>query len=87
MPTRVVEALLERMATSQTESRLVHGDLGPEHIRVVGERIGGVIDWGDTVSATRPLGSRLDGTGIERGVREAVVAAYRPDDGPARPSA
>src|SRR4051794_27385100 len=40
-------ALLERLATAPTQGRLVHGDLGPDHIRVEGDRLTGVIDWGD----------------------------------------
>ncbi len=41
------EALLARMAAPPPDPRLVHGDLGPEHIRVVGDAVTGVIDWGD----------------------------------------
>ena len=73
-------ALLERMATSQTESRLVHGDLGPEHIRVVGEQIGGVIDWGDTCVTDPALDLAWTALGSSAAFAEAVVAAYRPDE-------
>jgi aminoglycoside phosphotransferase (APT) family kinase protein len=40
-------ALLERMSVPPPHPRLVHGDLGPLHIRVVGDAVTGVIDWGD----------------------------------------
>src|SRR5439155_10989424 len=30
------------------EARLVHADLGPEHLRVAEGRLAGVIDWGDS---------------------------------------
>ena len=73
-------ALLERMATRQTESRLVHGDLGPEHIRVVGEQIGGVIDWGDTCVGDPALDLAWTALGSSAAFAEAVVAAYRPDE-------
>lgn len=73
-------ALLERMATRQTESRLVHGDLGPEHIRVVGEQIGGVIDWGDTCVTDPALDLAWTALGSSAAFAEAVVAAYRPDE-------
>ena len=40
-------ALLARLATPPEDPRLVHGDLGPDHIRVAGERVTAVVDWGD----------------------------------------
>ena len=40
-------ALLTRMAVPPAEPRLVHGDLGPAHIRVADDAVTGVIDWGD----------------------------------------
>jgi aminoglycoside phosphotransferase (APT) family kinase protein len=73
-------ALLERMSVPPPASRMVHGDLGPEHIRVVGERVGGVIDWGDSCIADPAvdLAWTMLGSGPE--FSEALVAAYRPDD-------
>ena len=68
------------MATRQTESRLVHGDLGPEHIRVVGEQIDGVIDWGDTCVTDPALDLAWTALGSSAAFAEAVVAAYRPDE-------
>ncbi len=39
--------LLERMAARVADPRLIHGDLGPAHIRVDGDDVTGIIDWGD----------------------------------------
>jgi aminoglycoside phosphotransferase (APT) family kinase protein len=73
-------ALLRRMATRPTAGRLVHGDLGPEHIRVVGEHIGGVIDWGDSCVTDPAVDLAWTALGSTAAFAEAVLAAYRPDD-------
>jgi aminoglycoside phosphotransferase (APT) family kinase protein len=73
-------ALLSRMATPPPASRLIHGDLGPEHIRVVGERVGGVIDWGDSCLGDPALDLAWTALGSQPAFAEAVVTAYRPDD-------
>jgi hypothetical protein len=75
------QALLERMAAPPPVSRLVHGDLGPEHIRVVGERVCGIIDWGDSCVADPAVDLAWTVLGSAPEFAEAVVAAYRPDDG------
>ena len=36
------------MASRQPDPRLVHGDLGLDHIRVTEDDVTGVIDWGDS---------------------------------------
>lgn len=39
--------LLDRLARPAPATCLVHGDVGPAHLLVVGDRVSGVIDWGD----------------------------------------
>jgi len=56
------------------------GDLGPEHIRVVGEHIGGVIDWGDSCVTDPAVDLAWTALGSTAAFAEAVLAAYRPDD-------
>lgn len=48
---RAAEALLERTGHPPTDPRVVHGDLGLDHIRVTGEQVTGIIDWGDSCVA------------------------------------
>ncbi|MBO0844177.1 MAG: aminoglycoside phosphotransferase family protein [Nocardioides sp.] len=73
-------ALVDRMATPPPVSRLVHGDLGPEHIRVVGEQVGGVIDWGDTCVTDPAVDLAWTTLGSAPAFADAVLAAYRPDE-------
>jgi aminoglycoside phosphotransferase (APT) family kinase protein len=73
-------ALLDRMVDPPPSGRLVHGDLGPEHIRVVGERIGGVIDWGDSCVGDPALDLAWTTLGADPPFADAVRAAYRPDE-------
>ena len=73
-------ALLERMGAPPPVNRLVHGDLGAEHIRVVGERIGGVIDWGDSCVTDPAVDLAWTAYGAAPAFIDALVAAYRPDD-------
>lgn len=42
-----VEAFLARPAPAPVAHRFIHGDLGAEHVFADGDRITGVIDWGD----------------------------------------
>jgi aminoglycoside phosphotransferase (APT) family kinase protein len=73
-------ALLARMAAPPPRGRLVHADLGPEHIRVVGERVTGVIDWGDSGIGDPALDLAWTTLGADRPFADAVLAAYVPDD-------
>lgn len=75
------KALLSRMSAPPPSSRVVHGDLGPEHIRVVDQRVGGVIDWGDSCVGDPALDLAWTTLGSAPAFAEAVVAAYGPDDG------
>jgi aminoglycoside phosphotransferase (APT) family kinase protein len=72
--------LLERMATAPPEPRLVHGDLGPAHIRVVGEDVGGVIDWGDCCVGDPALDLSWTLYGSARPFAESLASAYRPTE-------
>jgi aminoglycoside phosphotransferase (APT) family kinase protein len=74
-------ALLERMGTPPPASRVVHGDLGPEHIRVVGERVTGVIDWGDSCIGDPAVDLAWTMLGSAPAFSGALVAAYEPDAG------
>ena len=74
------EALLERMAVPPPDPRLVHGDLGPTHIRVVGEVVTGVIDWGDCGVGDPALDLAWTRYGSEPEFAAALEAAYSPGD-------
>jgi aminoglycoside phosphotransferase (APT) family kinase protein len=78
--TEAGDALLRRVASPSPATAVIHGDLGPEHIRVVGERIGGVIDWGDSRIGDPALDLAWTTLGAHPAFAGAVVAAYRPDD-------
>ena len=78
--TRAGSALLERMATRPPDCRVVHGDLGPQHIRVVGEEVSGVIDWGDSCVGDPALDLSWTLFGSSRAFAEALGAAYRPTE-------
>jgi aminoglycoside phosphotransferase (APT) family kinase protein len=72
-------ALLDRMSTTPRRTAVVHADLGPEHIRVIGERVGGVIDWGDSCVGDPALDLAWTRLGSGPEFAAAVDAAYRPD--------
>lgn len=72
-------ALLERMGAVPPTSSLIHGDLGPEHIRVVEDRVGGVIDWGDCCLGDPALDLAWTTLGASRPFADAVLTAYSPD--------
>jgi aminoglycoside phosphotransferase (APT) family kinase protein len=73
-------ALLVRMQTPPPTTCLIHGDLGPEHIRVVSRTIGGVIDWGDSCIGDPALDLAWTMLGSAPAFSEALAAAYRPSD-------
>jgi len=73
-------ALLDRMSAPPPRTAVVHADLGPEHIRVVGDRIGGIIDWGDSCIGDPALDLAWTALGSESTFSDAVTAAYRPDN-------
>ena len=72
------EALLARMGTPPPAPRLIHGDLGPQHILVVGGRVTGIIDWGDCGVGDPALDLAWTGYGAAPGFVAALVAAYVP---------
>ncbi len=72
-------ALLERMHAPPMITGVIHGDLGPEHIRVVGEEVTGVIDWGDSCVFDPALDLAWTTLGAAPAFAEAVVSAYQPD--------
>lgn len=77
---RAGSALLDRMATPPTDPRVAHGDLGMDHIRVVGDRVSGVIDWGDSGVGDPAIDLAATVYGAGPAFSAAVVAAYRPSE-------
>jgi aminoglycoside phosphotransferase (APT) family kinase protein len=75
------EALLARMGTPPPEPRLIHGDLGPQHILVAGGRVTGIIDWGDCGVGDPALDLAWTRYGAGPDFAAALVAAYDPDGG------
>jgi aminoglycoside phosphotransferase (APT) family kinase protein len=73
-------ALLARMAVAPPHTGLVHGDLGPEHIRVVDDRVTGIIDWGDSRIGDPALDLAWTSFGSEAAFADALLASYGPDD-------
>ncbi len=73
-------ALLARMAVPPPDPRLVHGDLGPQHILVVGEEVTGVIDWGDCCVGDPALDLAWTRYGSAPEFAAALDAAYSPSE-------
>jgi aminoglycoside phosphotransferase (APT) family kinase protein len=71
-------ALLDRMAVPPPDPRLVHGDLGPTHIRVVGDEVTGVIDWGDCCVGDPALDLAWTRHGTAPAFATALEASYSP---------
>ena len=74
------ESLLERAAVEAADPRVVHGDLGPSHVLVEGDRVTGVIDWGDSGVGDPAIDLAWTVHGSAARFADAVVAAYRPSD-------
>jgi aminoglycoside phosphotransferase (APT) family kinase protein len=72
-------ALLERMSVPPPDPRLVHGDLGPQHIRVVGDEVTGVIDWGDCGLGDPALDLAWTRYGAGPVFAAALETAYSPE--------
>ena len=68
------------MSVPPPDPRLVHGDLGPEHIRVVDDVVTGVIDWGDCGVGDPALDLAWTRYGSGPDFAAALEAAYSPDD-------
>jgi aminoglycoside phosphotransferase (APT) family kinase protein len=74
------EALLARRRTPPPVARLNHGDLGPEHLRVTGDRVTGVIDWGDCCVGDPAIDLAWTVSGASPAFGDAVVTSYGADD-------
>lgn len=74
------ERLLERMTLPSPAPRLVHGDLGPAHIRVVDQQVTGIIDWGDSCVTDPALDLAWTLSGSAPTFASALAAAYRPSE-------
>ena len=72
------ESLLARMAAPPPDPRLVHGDLGPEHIRVLGDAVTGVIDWGDCRVGDPALDLAWTRYGAGPAFADALETTYSP---------
>jgi aminoglycoside phosphotransferase (APT) family kinase protein len=59
-----------------TESCLVHGDLGPDHLLATGGRVTGVIDWGDLRLGDPGLDLAWTLHGTPPEFAEALAASY-----------
>jgi aminoglycoside phosphotransferase (APT) family kinase protein len=67
------------------EPRLVHGDLGPEHVLCARDgRIAGIIDWGDARAGDPAIDLAWALHGAGRAFARGVVAAYGPPDSATR---
>lgn len=73
-------ALLTRTAIDPPHTGLIHGDLGPEHIRVSDDRVTGIIDWGDSRIGDPALDLAWTGFGSDTAFADALLATYGPDD-------
>jgi aminoglycoside phosphotransferase (APT) family kinase protein len=72
-------ALLERMSRPRGVARLVHGDLGPVHIRVRDDEVGGVIDWMDAHVGDPALDLAWTVYGTSSAFSQALRTAYDGD--------
>ncbi len=81
---RPAAELLDRLAQPVTEVRVIHGDLGPNHIRVDGEAVAGVIDWGDCCVGDPALDLSWTVFGAGPDFAGAVRTAYGVDEALAR---
>ncbi|WP_188837732.1 phosphotransferase [Flexivirga endophytica] len=72
------EHLLARLAHLPADPCVVHADLGLDHIRVTGEEVSGIIDWGDSCVGDPAID--LSATTLSTGPMFArgVLETYRP---------
>ena len=83
LPDRLVPAgtaLLDRASVRPPDLSVVHGDLGLDHIRVAGDEVTGVIDWGDSCVGDPAIDLAATTLTAAPSFAEAVVTAYQPDD-------
>ncbi len=73
-------ALLARLRVPPADPRLVHGDLGPEHLRGDGDELTAVIDWGDSGLGDPAIDLAWTAFGAAPAFAEAVLAAYGADE-------
>lgn len=74
-------ALLGRLGSPPPEESVVHGDLGPSHIRVTGDEVTGVIDWGDSGVGDPAIDLAWTAYGAGPAFVESLTGAYEPDPG------
>ena len=72
------QELLRRCAKSPT-STVVHADLGPDHIRVNGDTVTGIIDWTDSCIGDPALDLAWALHGTSAAFAESVAASYGVD--------
>ena len=70
--------LLARLRRLATGTCPVHADLGLDHIRVTGETVTGIIDWGDSCVGDPALDLSATIHGAGPAFANGVVESYRP---------
>jgi aminoglycoside phosphotransferase (APT) family kinase protein len=74
-------ALLRRLTAPPPQTCVVHGDLGPHHIRVTGDDVTGIIDWGDCGIGDPAIDLAWTAYGAAPAFVEALRAVYEPGPG------
>lgn len=73
-------SLLDRVAARPLQPRLVHGDLGPTHVRVSGDKVTGIIDWIDACVGDPALDLAWALHGTSPAFARAFAAGYGADE-------
>lgn len=79
LPERLIDQIETYVSPPSPVRRLVHADLTADHIFVAGDRLIGIIDWGDTMTSDPhyDLGAlHLDAFRAERPLLAAFLAGY-----------
>lgn len=76
----VAEALALRCRDATHRTVLRHGDLGPEHLLVTGDRVTGVIDWTDVALGDPALDLAWLVNGTPAPFAESLIATYGATD-------
>lgn len=76
----MLSAYLDDPANFEFEPRLIHADLGPEHVLARGDTMTGVIDWGDVRIGDPALDFAWALNRTPPAFAEAVFGTYRSDD-------
>lgn len=72
------EALLARFDQPPMYTCVVHADLGLDHIRVTGEEVTGIIDWGDSCVGDPAIDLSVTTLSASPMFARGVLETYRP---------